>query len=106
MGDVDLKTNRLFIAATNKANILKKATKAAGIRRRVYIHSLRYSFATHLPEDGWDISYIQELMGHRSIKTTSIYTHIVNDALTTAKCPFDKMMEQAKAAHARNGQAA
>ncbi|MBI9035810.1 MAG: tyrosine-type recombinase/integrase [Bacteroidales bacterium] len=84
---------RNLLRTSSRANILKKAARAAGIRRRVHIHMLRHSFATHLLEDGWDISYIQELMGHRSIKTTSIYTHIVNDALTTVKSLIDKMMD-------------
>ncbi|MBI9033415.1 MAG: tyrosine-type recombinase/integrase [Bacteroidales bacterium] len=60
---------------------------------------------SHLIESGVNLRCILEFLGHRSIKTTSIYTHIVNDALTTVKSPFDKMMEQTKAAHARNGSA-
>ncbi|MBI9034876.1 MAG: hypothetical protein JEZ03_10440 [Bacteroidales bacterium] len=58
-----------------------------------------------LIESGVNSRYIPELLGHRSIKTTSICTHIVNDALTTVKSPFDKMMEQSKATRARNGPA-
>ena len=81
-------------SVTSMAKVLKKAALSAGIQRRVHIHMLRHSFATHLLEDGWDIRYIQELMGHRSIKTTTRYTHIISDALRNVTSPFDKMMAQ------------
>lgn len=76
---------------SSMANVLKSAAKAAGIQRRVHLHMLRHSFATHLLEDGYDIRYVQELMGHIDIKTTQRYTHIVNDALTHVVSPFDKL---------------
>lgn len=81
-------------SVTSMIKTLKKAALTAGIQRRVHIHMLRHSFATHLLEDGWDIRYVQELLGHRSIKTTTRYTHIISDALKNVKSPFDKMMEQ------------
>lgn len=81
-------------SVTSMINTLKKAAISAGIQRRVHIHMLRHSFATHLLEDGWDIRYVQELLGHRSIKTTTRYTHIISDALKNVKSPIDKMMEQ------------
>ncbi len=80
-------------SVTSMTNVLKKAAVTAGIQRRVHIHMLRHSFATHLLEDGWDIRYVQELLGHRSINTTIRYTHIISDALKNVKSPFDKMME-------------
>ncbi|MFW6369757.1 MAG: tyrosine-type recombinase/integrase [Bacteroidota bacterium] len=76
---------------TSMANVLKQAAKRAGIHRRVHLHMLRHSFATHLLEDGYDIRYVQELLGHKDIATTQRYTHIVNDALVNVKSPFDRL---------------
>lgn len=74
--------------------ILKNMAKSGGIHRNVHMHMLRHSFATHLLEDGKDIRYVQELLGHKSIKTTERYTHIVSDALLNVASPFDRMVAQ------------
>ncbi|TLX72384.1 integrase [Labilibacter sediminis] len=79
-------------SASSMANVLKSAAKRAGIKRRVYLHMLRHSFATHLLEQGHDIRYVQELLGHHSIKTTQRYTHVVNDALTTVISPLNHLV--------------
>ncbi|MFW5663927.1 MAG: tyrosine-type recombinase/integrase [bacterium] len=79
---------------TSMSNVMKGMAKAAGIHRTVHLHMLRHSFATHLLEDGKDIRYVQELLGHKSIKTTERYTHIVNDALNTVSSPFDRMVSK------------
>jgi site-specific recombinase XerD len=76
------------------ALILKKMARSAGIQRKVHMHMLRHSFATHLLEEGRDIRYVQELLGHQSIKTTERYTHIINDALLNVASPFDRMVAQ------------
>ena len=81
-------------STTSMSNVLKDLAISAGIQRNVYLHMLRHSFATHLLEEGRDIRYVQELLGHASIKTTERYTHIVNDALTKVTSPFDGMVSQ------------
>ncbi|WP_025007211.1 tyrosine-type recombinase/integrase [Marinilabilia salmonicolor] len=81
-------------SATSMASVLKKMAKAAGIKRKVNLHMLRHSFATHLLEDGKDIRYVQELLGHKNIKTTERYTHIISDALLNVTSPFDRMISE------------
>ena len=68
----------------------KKALRKAGIEKPATVHSLRHSFATHLLEDGYDIRTIQELMGHKNIKTTMIYRHIVGKRIAGVISPFDR----------------
>ncbi|MBN1971174.1 MAG: tyrosine-type recombinase/integrase, partial [Candidatus Delongbacteria bacterium] len=70
-------------------NIFKQALRSAGIKKDVGIHSLRHSYATHLHENGLDIRYIQELLGHRSTRTTEIYTHVSRKDLFKIKSPIE-----------------
>ncbi|MBK7711400.1 MAG: tyrosine-type recombinase/integrase [Bacteroidales bacterium] len=71
--------------------VFKQALKNAGIRKEVGVHSLRHSYATHLHEDGVDIRYIQELLGHKSSRTTEIYTHVSRRNLIAVRSPIDDM---------------
>ncbi len=71
--------------------IMKDAVKKAGITKRVSVHSLRHSFATHLLENGTDLRYIQSLLGHESSKTTEIYTHVTTKGFDQIRSPLDQL---------------
>ena len=71
--------------------VLKKAVKDAGINKNINLHMLRHSYATHLMESGTNLRYIQELLGHKSPKTTQLYTHVSSHQLGKIVSPFDKL---------------
>jgi len=72
-------------------NVLTQALVVAKIKKPVTLHWLRHSYATHLLENGTDLRYIQEILGHSSSKTTEIYTHVSTKSLQNIKSPFDDL---------------
>lgn len=74
--------------------VMRMALKKTGLEKKATVHSLRHSFATHLLEHGTDIRYIQQILGHSSIKTTTIYTHISASAVNKIISPLDQITEQ------------
>ncbi|MEO0075756.1 MAG: site-specific tyrosine recombinase/integron integrase [candidate division WOR-3 bacterium] len=76
---------------TSLQKVLHNAVNETGIKKPVSLHWLRHSYATHLLESGVDLRYIQELLGHKSSKTTEIYTHVTEKSLQKIKSPFDDL---------------
>jgi len=91
------KTNNDFIFASERGGklttrtaqkIFENALQVSGIKKDATFHSLRHSFATHLLENGTDVRYVQELLGHQNIRTTQIYTQVTNPQLKNIKSPL------------------
>ena len=82
------KNDKIFFGILSS---LKKSIKFNGITKPVTLHWLRHSYATHLLENGTDLRYIQELLGHKNSKTTEIYTHVSTKNIQKIKSPFDDL---------------
>jgi integrase/recombinase XerD len=76
---------------TSVEKVFKMACQRAGIKKKITLHGLRHSYATHLLEAGTDLRYIQELLGHKSSKTTEIYTHVTEKSIQKIRTPFDDL---------------
>ena len=76
---------------TSVNSVLRESVKKSGIKKRITMHTLRHSFATHLLEQGTDLRYIQSLLGHENTKTTQIYTHVTTKGFEQIKSPFDSL---------------
>jgi len=79
------------LSTRSAQKIFKRAKEEAGINKPVTFHTLRHSFATHLLEDGIDIRYIQELLGHDRVETTQRYTHVSRKELGRIRSPLDRL---------------
>lgn len=89
-------TSDKHLATRSIQAVSARAIQASGITKRVSMHTLRHSFATHLLDHGTDLRYIQEILGHSSSKTTEIYTHVSKQILGKFTSPLDQAIQQTK----------
>jgi integron integrase len=80
---------RHYLHETSLQRAVRTAAKRAGINKRVSCHTFRHSFATHLLQNGYDIRTVQELLGHKDVKTTMIYTHVLSRGGLAVRSPID-----------------
>jgi len=85
------KTRRHHVSDSSVQNAMKKAVRSSGLVKQASVHTLRHSFATHLLLNGVDLRQIQDYLGHKSVETTMIYTHVVKNMRNPAISPFDML---------------
>ena len=85
------KVRRHHLLDKTVQNIMKQAVVQAGIPKKASVHTLRHSYATHLLMNGVNIRQIQELLGHKRLETTMIYTHILKDLSIRPESPLDML---------------
>lgn len=88
------KIRRHHISEKTIQNIARNAAKKAGIAKHVTVHTLRHCFATHLLMNGVNIREVQELLGHKNVETTMIYTHVMRDMANAPKSPLDMLYKE------------
>ncbi len=82
-------TRRHHLHESTIQKALKQAVQQSGVPKRVSCHTFRHSFATHLLQNGYDIRTVQELLGHKDVRTTMIYTHVLARGGRGVRSPLD-----------------
>lgn len=92
------KVRRHHISPSSIQKVVADAIRKAGIPKHATVHTLRHSFATHLLMDGVNIREVQELLGHKNVETTMIYTHVLRNMSKAPKSPLDTLISQKESA--------
>jgi integron integrase len=82
-------TRRHHTSESGLQKAVSQAGRSVGLNKRISCHTFRHSFATHLLQQGYDIRTVQELLGHKDVKTTMIYTHVLNRGRLAVRSPLD-----------------